>query len=66
VNYYLTAYHNSAVAKHNIYAEDDTDATFSAMRHILNSAMDDIVWAKGFITLSNEFGNVIRTMPAKD
>lgn len=49
-----------------IHADDDRDATFSAIARIMELAYPNVVlWAKGAITLADSRGRVVRTMDAK-
>jgi len=63
--YTVTATLNSESETETFYGVDDTDATFSAMAFILNTAVSSTLWAKGEIVLADTEGNEIRRMEAK-
>jgi len=63
--YTVTATLNSESETETLYGVDDTDATFSAMAFILNTAVNSTLWAKGEIVLADTDGNEIRRMEAK-
>lgn len=50
-----------------IRADDDRDATFTAIARIMELAYPNVaLWARGAITLADSRGRVVRTMDAKD
>lgn len=63
--YTLSAVHNRAMSQEEVWAEDDDDATMSAMIVVLNRAVESPIWAKGKITLRDATGATIQTMDAK-
>lgn len=68
--YKLTAKHYTpefGVERHvkTIHADDTTDATFAAIRYIMDTAMTEPAWAKGQITLASNDGTIIHEMDAK-
>ena len=63
--YTVTATLNSESETETLYEVNDTDATFSAMAFILNTAVASNLWAKGEIVLADSEGNEIRRMEAK-
>ena len=63
--YKLIAELDDEFEEYEFYGDDNTDATFEAMAHVMNTAMESELWAKGGITLYNPNGFVIRTMEAK-
>jgi hypothetical protein len=63
--YSLSANYKGERRSCSFYAEDDYDATFSAIAKILDKAKDSQIWAKGYIELKNG-EKVLRTMPEKE
>lgn len=65
--YTLTATGQGKRARATLWADDDLDATMSAIATILGRAhrTPDGVWAKGAITLRDPAGQVLQEMPAK-
>lgn len=63
--YTVTATLNNESETETFYEMNDTDATFSAMSFILNTAVSNTLWAKGEIVLADTEGNEIRRMEAK-
>jgi hypothetical protein len=63
--YTVTATLNTESETETLYEANDTEATFSAMAFILNTAVNSTLWAKGQIVLADTEGNEIRRMEAK-
>ena len=70
MNYLLSTAHDGRFYRHEIVADDDTEATFAAIAWIMDSAvlpgLAGEIWAKGEIFLIDPDGNIIHTMPAKE
>lgn len=67
--YKLTAVRGRERRTKTLYADDDLDATFSAMKHILDSACDappGSPWRSGRIELRDGSGRLVREMPATE
>lgn len=66
-HYRLTATLGRQRRTHTIWAVDDTDATFAAIKHIMDAAYDDQdgPWSLGAITLRHG-GRVVHEMAAKE
>ena len=63
--YTVTATLGSETETETLYEVNETEATFSAMAFILNTAVASNLWAKGEIVLADTEGNEIRRMEAK-
>jgi len=63
--YTLTATLGSETETETLYEVNETDATFSAISHIMNMGVLSTLWAKGEIVLADTAGNEIRRMEAK-
>lgn len=63
--YTVTATLGSETETETLYEVNETEATFSAMAFILNTAVASNLWAKGEIVLTDTEGNEIRRMEAK-
>lgn len=63
--YTVTATLGSETETETLYEVNETDATFSAISHIMNMGVLSTLWAKGEIVLADTEGNEIRRMEAK-
>lgn len=63
--YTVTATLGSETETETLYEVNETDATFSAISHIMNMSVLSTLWAKGEIVLADTEGNEIRRMEAK-
>ena len=67
--YYVIATHDSTSLSQPLAADNDNDATFEAMRYVMDKAYDkpDGPWARGEIQLVDKgCSKVLRTMKGKD
>lgn len=56
---------NTGKSLYTFTASNDTEATFEAIREILDRAMSSVIWAKGAIELRDGNGNLVREMSEK-
>ena len=64
-HYKVQAMHDGATRSVSIDAVDSMDATMQAISVVLNSAIDDQVWARGEVVLVDGNGRVLHRMEAK-
>lgn len=62
----LTAELKEQKESKTITGTDSLDLTMQAIKHILNSAINNKLWAKDKILLKDRLGNILKEMPAKE
>jgi len=65
VKYKVQATHEGVTDTVSFNAVDSMDATMQAISVVLNAATEDVVWARGHVSLTDSDGNVLHTMEAK-
>lgn len=72
--YTLKATYRGKTSTLRFYADNDDEATFTALTEVLNNACPTVgekrtdkhtIWAKGLIVLTDSTGNEVRRMEAK-
>lgn len=67
--YTLTASAGFKIERIELIEDNDTDAIFAAIAHILDTAAvgpNRMLWARGEIILFNQDGEIIKRMEAKE
>lgn len=55
----------TGAARWRFDADSDTQAIIEASFEVMERAVDDVIWSKGRVELSNDKGEVIQVMEAK-
>ena len=65
MKYKVQATHEGVTDTVSFDAVDSMDATMQAISVVLNAATEDVVWARGEVTLVDGNGRVLHRMEAK-